>query len=205
MFDDGRPISPRVDRLRSRGLIRCWKPGASPADCACAAGCCPSIQPPLPRSRWASPKITSPSPSTSHLLQLRRNQGPSRSTRRAAPLLLPQPARYIWSQSAEYPAPARSPCSAPSRSACIPPLQTVGPHHRANVTHFLANSQPHRGEIARCYRRESTVIHPPVRTGFFTPDPAVPREPFWLIAGAIEPYKRAIWPSPPHSSAARTS
>ena len=27
MFDDGRPISPTVDRLRNLGLIRCWPPG----------------------------------------------------------------------------------------------------------------------------------------------------------------------------------
>jgi len=58
------------------------------------------------------------------------------------------------------------------------------------VTHFVANSGHIRDQIRACYEREAQVIHPPVRTDFFTPDPSIPREDFWLIAGALEPYKR---------------
>jgi glycosyltransferase involved in cell wall biosynthesis len=77
-------------------------------------------------------------------------------------------------------------------------LRVAGPALRAwdkktaaNVTTFLANSTHTAREIARCYERESTVVHPPVRTNMFTPDASVAREDFWLVAGALEPYKRA--------------
>jgi glycosyltransferase involved in cell wall biosynthesis len=39
------------------------------------------------------------------------------------------------------------------------------------------------------YGRESSVIHPPVETDFFTPS-GVSREPFYLIVSALVPYKR---------------
>ncbi|MCW5775931.1 MAG: glycosyltransferase [Phycisphaeraceae bacterium] len=103
------------------------------------------------------------------------------------------PARYVWSVEDEY-AVGRSPGDALRTLG----LRAVGPLYRAwdrrtaaNVTRFVANSSHTADEIARCYGREATVVPPPVRTGFFTPDPGVPREPFWLFAGALEPYKRA--------------
>ena len=98
------------------------------------------------------------------------------------------PARYLWSQGDAY-----SRTSAMVRLG----LAVTGPMLRrwdaataANVTTFIANSNHIKREIARCYRREAIVIHPPVRTDFFTPDPAVEREDFWLAVGAIEPYKQ---------------
>ncbi len=103
------------------------------------------------------------------------------------------PARYVWSVEEEY-AVGRSPGDALRTLG----LRAIGPLYRswdrrtaANVTRFLANSSHTAAEIARCYGREAAVVHPPVRTGFFTPDPGVPRQPFWLFAGALEPYKRA--------------
>lgn len=99
------------------------------------------------------------------------------------------PPRYLWSQEGEY---ARA-----GGMAMRAGLRALGPRLRrwdvasaAGVTHFIANSAHTRAEIARCYGRESEVIHPPVRTGFFTPDPGIQREDFWLVAGALEPYKR---------------
>lgn len=61
------------------------------------------------------------------------------------------------------------------------------------VTRLIANSQHTAEEITRCYERSAKVIHPPVRTDFFTP--AVEkmgdaREDAWLYVGALEPYKR---------------
>ena len=34
------------------------------------------------------------------------------------------------------------------------------------------------------------VIYPPVDTDFYTPDPAVRREDFYLVVSALAPYKR---------------
>ena len=103
------------------------------------------------------------------------------------------PARYVWSVEDEY-AVGRSPGDALRTLG----LRAIGPLYRAwdkrtaeNVTRFIANSKHTAGEIERRYARRASVVHPPVRTGFFTPDPGVPREPFWLFAGALEPYKRA--------------
>ncbi len=98
------------------------------------------------------------------------------------------PARYVWSLEAEY-----------ARGSL---LRRVGlglfaERYRAwdastahHVTTFLANSSHTRREIYRCYERDSTILYPPVRTGFFTPDPSLPREEFWLVVSALEPYKR---------------
>ncbi|MFO0938216.1 MAG: glycosyltransferase [Gemmataceae bacterium] len=58
------------------------------------------------------------------------------------------------------------------------------------VTHFIAISQTVQRRIRECYGRESTIIHPPVDTDFYTPSPSTPREDFYLIASAFAPYKR---------------
>jgi glycosyltransferase involved in cell wall biosynthesis len=58
------------------------------------------------------------------------------------------------------------------------------------VDHFIANSQNVAARISRYYGREAKVIHPPLDTARFTPDPTVPREGFDLIVSALVPYKR---------------
>lgn len=55
---------------------------------------------------------------------------------------------------------------------------------------FLANSSHTALRIFAAYGRNAEVIPPPVRTDFFTPDHAICREDFLLVAGALEPYKR---------------
>jgi len=98
------------------------------------------------------------------------------------------PARYAWSQGSEY---------GPTWTARGLGLRAVGPWFRrwdrrtaSNVTRFVANSTHTAQEVRRCYGREARVVHPPVRTGYFTLDHTVEREGFWLYAGALEPYKR---------------
>jgi glycosyltransferase involved in cell wall biosynthesis len=59
--------------------------------------------------------------------------------------------------------------------------------HRAD--RYLANSAYVAGRIARYYNRQATVLHPPVDTGFFTPDGTPPSSPF-LVVSALVPYKR---------------
>jgi glycosyltransferase involved in cell wall biosynthesis len=57
------------------------------------------------------------------------------------------------------------------------------------VTEFVATSHTVAGRINDCYRRESTVIYPPVDVEFYTPNSA-PREDFYLCVSALAPYKR---------------
>lgn len=56
------------------------------------------------------------------------------------------------------------------------------------VDAFLANSRNTARRIAHYYRRESTVLHPPIPVGQFTPSKTT--EPYFLILARLLPYKR---------------
>ncbi len=56
---------------------------------------------------------------------------------------------------------------------------------------FVANSSAVADRIRRSYGRDAFVVHPPVRTDFFTYDAAVEREDFFLFVGRFVAYKRA--------------
>lgn len=58
------------------------------------------------------------------------------------------------------------------------------------LTTIVANSTAVAGRIRRWWNRDSVVVHPPVDTEAFTPDPCVAREDFFLLAGRLVPYKR---------------
>ncbi|MGY1774368.1 glycosyltransferase [Geodermatophilus sp. SYSU D00804] len=60
----------------------------------------------------------------------------------------------------------------------------------ARVHTMIANSRAVADRIRSWWHREATVVHPPVDTEFYRPDPAVPREDFFLVAGRLVPYKR---------------
>ncbi len=61
----------------------------------------------------------------------------------------------------------------------------------SRVSHFVAISETVRGRIARCYRRDSRVIQPPVDVEFYTPaDDSRPRSDDYLVVSALVPYKR---------------
>ena len=61
----------------------------------------------------------------------------------------------------------------------------------SRVSHFVAISETVRGRIARCYRRDSRVIQPPVDAAFYTPGPTNrPRDEAYLVVSALVPYKR---------------
>ena len=99
------------------------------------------------------------------------------------------PARYVWSRKDEY---------TKGVGLASAGLRLFGPSFRAwdrrsarNVTRFIANSSYTAGQIRSCYSRDATVVHPPVETAFFTPDAEIKREDYWLLVGAMEPYKRA--------------
>ena len=56
------------------------------------------------------------------------------------------------------------------------------------VDHFIAISQTIRQRIAKVYRRDSTIIYPPVDTSRFAPSTHV--EDYYLIVGRLVPYRR---------------
>ncbi|HEX7336620.1 MAG TPA: glycosyltransferase family 4 protein [Gemmatimonadales bacterium] len=56
------------------------------------------------------------------------------------------------------------------------------------VDHFMAISRFIERRIWKAYRRKSTVIYPPVDTGYFVPGGV--REDFYLTASRMVPYKR---------------
>lgn len=98
------------------------------------------------------------------------------------------PARYFWSQREAYEA---------QGGLRALGLRRFGERFRAwdrgtaaNVTTFVANSAFIASQVKEYFGRDALVVHPPVRTGFFTPDAATPRESFWLVVSALEPYKR---------------
>jgi glycosyltransferase involved in cell wall biosynthesis len=55
---------------------------------------------------------------------------------------------------------------------------------------LVANSTEVAGRVRRWWGREAQVVHPPVDVDRCTPDPGVQREPFFLLAGRLVPYKR---------------
>ena len=60
----------------------------------------------------------------------------------------------------------------------------------ARVTRLVANSSHVARRIERHWGLPSTVVHPPIDIERFRVDPTVPREPFFLYAGRLVPYKR---------------
>lgn len=60
----------------------------------------------------------------------------------------------------------------------------------ARLHTVVANSHEVAGRVRTWWQRDAEVIHPPVDTEFFTPDPDVEREDFVLLAGRLVPYKQ---------------
>lgn len=60
----------------------------------------------------------------------------------------------------------------------------------AGVDEFIAISRFVARRIRKVYRRESTVIYPPVDTEAFSPSPYAGRGEFYLTASRLVPYKR---------------
>ena len=58
------------------------------------------------------------------------------------------------------------------------------------VDYFIAISGAVQERIRTIYDRESVIVHPPVDTKRFSPDPAVPVGDYYLIVSRLIPYKR---------------
>ena len=99
------------------------------------------------------------------------------------------PMRYVWDQETAYFPNQRGPVAA-LRRAVLARLRRWDFATADRVDHYIANSSFVAQRIERYYKRQATVIHPPVDTDFFTPDPTVTREDFCLYVSALAPYKR---------------
>jgi glycosyltransferase involved in cell wall biosynthesis len=100
------------------------------------------------------------------------------------------PARYLWEQTGEYARGAGGLVRGAGLRAYRRAFQRWDRRTATGVSRFLANSAHTRDRIRRCWGRDATVVHPPVRTDFYTPEPAIEREDWFLVVTALEPYKR---------------
>jgi glycosyltransferase involved in cell wall biosynthesis len=96
------------------------------------------------------------------------------------------PMRYAWdfdAESARFPAAIR-----PAARAGMAWFRRWDRSTAARVDRFVANSTAVAERIRRFYGREADVVHPPVRTDFFTP--GADREDWFLYVGRLVSYKR---------------
>lgn len=101
------------------------------------------------------------------------------------------PARYLWSQIDQYHTrDLKGRIRTIGLRGFAPTLRRWDRRTADRVTAFMANSAHTASEIRRCYDRPSAVLHPPVRTDFYTPDPGIQRKDELLLVSALEPYKR---------------
>lgn len=99
------------------------------------------------------------------------------------------PMRYAWNQYFSYFSADR--LSFFSRFIIPPIIQRLRIWDESSslrVDHFVANSRTVARRIAKYYRRQAEVIHPPVDTQFFQPSDK--EEDYFLIVSALVPYKR---------------
>lgn len=99
------------------------------------------------------------------------------------------PMRYIWCQTNHY---YSGNWKQVALRAVRAPLRAWDLRSNAQVDEFVGISKHVADRIRRFYKREASVIYPPADTEFYRP-PADDggREDFYLMAGALEPYKRA--------------
>lgn len=102
------------------------------------------------------------------------------------------PMRYAWQARETYlEGWAHRPIRRTAARMLLSRLRRWDRRTSGRVTHFVAISETVRGRIARCYRRDSRVIQPPVDAAFYTPDPdGRPRGDGYLVVSALVPYKR---------------
>ncbi len=103
------------------------------------------------------------------------------------------PMRYLWDMADLY-YQAAGPAGKLAMKLFLRRLRDYDRRSADTVDHFIANSAFVADRIRRVYGRDSTVIHPPVNTAFFS-DPARsgakdPKRDFYLCAGQLTPYKR---------------
>lgn len=101
------------------------------------------------------------------------------------------PMRYIWNMYYEYFCDVKNPLRTFAYRLVAHYLRVWDICANSRVDEFAAISNHINRRIQRYYNRSSTVIYPPVDTGFYHPVPerASP-EPYYLIVSALVPYKK---------------
>jgi glycosyltransferase involved in cell wall biosynthesis len=97
------------------------------------------------------------------------------------------PMRYLWDQYPAY----RGSAGALTRLAMpwlFHDLRIWDTASAARVDRFVANSSFVRRRIAKAYRREAEVVHPPVDVSLFRASAEIDAN--WLWVGQMVPYKR---------------
>lgn len=104
------------------------------------------------------------------------------------------PTRYYWSHYDEY---ARSPGFGllnPLVRLLLPRfvdwMRKLDLQAAKGVSYFIANSHEVQARIKQYYRRDATVIFPPVNTELFKPAQPVKKEEYYLLVGRQIAYKR---------------
>jgi glycosyltransferase involved in cell wall biosynthesis len=100
------------------------------------------------------------------------------------------PPRYLWTMSDQYAVGAGGLIRRAGLALTRPALRRYDRKTCNRVDRFIANSTYTARRIKECYNRESDVVFPPVDVDFFTPDSSVKRGDHYLVASALEPYKR---------------
>lgn len=100
------------------------------------------------------------------------------------------PTRYLWTDTHEYV--AELPYPRFIKRLLLPPLLSRLRQWdflaAQRVDRYIANSKTVAGRIDKFYRRDSTVVHPPVATTQFRP--ALQVDKFFLTGGRLVSYKR---------------
>jgi len=99
------------------------------------------------------------------------------------------PMRYIWDMFDEYFGADRTGFIKRALIAQFAVRLRVWDAAASNrVDHFLANSHHVRNRVWKYYRREASVVYPPVDTKFF--QPAAGKGDYYLMVSGLVPYKR---------------
>jgi glycosyltransferase involved in cell wall biosynthesis len=99
------------------------------------------------------------------------------------------PMRYAWRWREEM---GRAPSLArPAWPAVAAALRRADRSWAQRVDLFIANSGHVADRIRAAYGREAEVVHPPVDTDYWTPEPGGLRDDYFLVAGRLVAYKRA--------------
>ena len=97
------------------------------------------------------------------------------------------PMRYLWDQYLTYKNEA-NPIARMAMPALYHKLRKWDVTSSALVDDFVANSEFVRSRIRKVWRRDATVIHPPVGVDLFSPSDQI--EDYYLWVGQMVPYKR---------------
>lgn len=97
------------------------------------------------------------------------------------------PMRYIWAEVGDD---RRGGIGGKALRWFKPWLKRWDKDSASGVDAFVAISTSIRERIEACYGRGSEVVYPPVSTDYFTPDPDLSREDWYLVVSALTPYKR---------------